>query len=328
MIQNSLKRNKLILMKTNLGLRFTLALAAVFAVFGSLQAQPFEAGGPPEIILHRPNPSTGFAPTAGSNNKINPTISYHGGPVIGTPNVYVIWYGLWTPNQQLIITDFLHSIGGSPYFNINTTYASSSIGISGLVTYSGAAVSTYVPAGGPTATLSDQDIQNIVATSGLLADANGVYFVLTGSDVTKSGFCTSYCGWHTHATLSGSDIKYSFVGNPTACPLVGASVGNCSAQTASSPNGDVGVDAMVSIIAHELEEATTDPDLNAWWNKANGSENADTCAWTFGSQYVVNGAYANVHLGARDFLIQRNLVRVSGANYCVKGLNPDGTLVK
>jgi len=85
---------------------------------------------------------------------------------------------------------------------------------------------------------------------------------------------------------------------------------------------------MVSVIAHELEEATTDPDLNAWWNTRNGAENADTCAWTFGSQYIANGAYANMHLGARDFLIQRNLVRVSSANYCVKGLNPNGTLVK
>src|SRR4029453_5120921 len=109
---------------------------------------------------------------------------------------------------------------------------------------------------------------NIVATAigAGTPDVDGVYFVLTGSNVKKSGFCTSYCGWHTHGTLRGVDVKYSFVGNPTACPLVGASVGNCSAQTASSPNGDVGVDAMVSVIAHELEEAVTDPDLNAWFD--------------------------------------------------------------
>src|SRR6266480_570710 len=110
-------------MKTSFDMRFPLALSAAFAILCSAPAQPFEKGGPPEIIKHRPNPSTGFAPTAGSNNKINPTISYHGGPVIGTPNVYVIWYGLWTVNQQWIITDFLNSIGGSPYFDINTTYS-------------------------------------------------------------------------------------------------------------------------------------------------------------------------------------------------------------
>ena len=36
---------------------------------------------------------------------------------------------------------------------------------------------------------------------------------------------------------------------------------------------------MASIIAHELEEATTDPDLNAWYDRR-GEENADKCAWT------------------------------------------------
>jgi hypothetical protein len=39
---------------------------------------------------------------------------------------------------------------------------------------------------------------------------------------------------------------------------------------------------MVSIVAHELEEATTDPDLNAGYD-SRGEENADKCAWTFGT---------------------------------------------
>ena len=39
---------------------------------------------------------------------------------------------------------------------------------------------------------------------------------------------------------------------------------------------------MVSVIAHELEETNTDPNLNAWYD-SNGSEDADKCAWTFGS---------------------------------------------
>jgi hypothetical protein len=46
-------------------------------------------------------------------------------------------------------------------------------------------------------------------------------------------------------------------------------------------------------------------------------ENADKCAWTFGTTYVVaNGALANMRLGtgtsARDFLIQRNWVNANG----------------
>ena len=47
---------------------------------------------------------------------------------------------------------------------------------------------------------------------------------------------------------------------------------------------------MASILAHELEESVTDPDLNAWYD-SRGGENADKCAWTFGTTYTAaNGA--------------------------------------
>ena len=32
------------------------------------------------------------------------------------------------------------------------------------------------------------------------------------------------------------------------------------------PNGNAGADGMASIIAHELEEAVTDANLNAWYD--------------------------------------------------------------
>ena len=71
---------------------------------------------------------------------------------------------------------------------------------------------------------------------------------------------------------------------------------------------------MASVIAHELEEMVTDPNLNAWFD-LRGAENADKCAWTFGTTYTVNGALANMQLGTRNYLIQRNWVNASGG-YC------------
>jgi hypothetical protein len=241
-------------------------------------------------------------------------IDYHGGPVItGTVGVYFIWYGNWSGNTATtILTDLANSIGGTPYFNINTTYYNgSNVHVSNSVAYRGSTTDNYSRG----TSLRDADIQTIVASaisSGrLISDTNAVYFVLTSQDVAEtSGFCSQYCGWHTHGTLSGSDIKYAFIGNSDRCPSA------CSAQT-TGPNGNAGADAMASIIAHELQEAATDPDLNAWYD-SRGYENADKCAWTWGTTMTAgNGAKYNVTFGARNYLIQQNWVNASGG-FCAK----------
>jgi hypothetical protein len=149
-------------------------------------------------------------------------------------------------------------------------------------------------------------VSGAISSGALPKDTNGIYFVLTSADVTaSSGFCTQYCGWHTHGTINGKDIKYAFIGNPDRCPSA------CEAQT-NSPNGNAGADGMASIIAHELEEATTDPDLNAWYDNR-GQENADKCAWTFGTLSTAgNGSRYNVTFGKLQYLIQRNWVNANG----------------
>jgi len=230
---------------------------------------------------------------------------------MGTPTVYLIWYGNWnqsngtdTPAGQDLVRTFLRNVGGSPYYKINITY-----GATGNVSLSS---SEYTDTGSQGTRLSDAKVQSVVSNAiskGLPSDTNGLYFVLTSSNVSESsGFCTRYCGWHTHGTLSGKDIKYSFVGNAARC------LSGCAAQTIS-PNGNAGVDGMISVIAHELEEANSDPDLNAWYDSS-GAENADKCAWTFGSGQTLlpNGASYNMTLGGLNFLVQRNLD--AGDNKC------------
>jgi len=246
----------------------------------------------------------------------------HGGPIMSSGvNVYYIWYGAWAGNAATtILTDLAKSIGGSPLNNTNSSY-----GVPNTVIYKGAVNDNY--SNGTTVTgkkLSDAAIFTIVkkAIAGggfgtTAADPNGLYFVLTSKDVTaSSGFCTQYCGWHssslmdpaTAQTIGGVDVKFSFVGNPEKCPS------GCAALTAG-PNGNVGADGMASIITHELVEAASDPDGSTWYDST-GYENADKCAWTFGTTYTAaNGASANVHLGTRDFYIQRNWVNAAGG-YC------------
>jgi hypothetical protein len=239
-------------------------------------------------------------------------IYYHGGPVLlGTVNVYYIWYGNWSGNSATsLLSTLVSDLNNSSYEHINTTYYNgTNQHVSGQLHLAGQVNDNYSEG----TSLGDANIESIVANhcSSLGGcDTNGVYFVLTSADVNEtSGFCTQYCGWHTDSTISGKNIKYAFVGNPDRCPSA------CEAQT-TSPNGNSGADGMASIIAHESEEAISDPDLNAWYDRR-GEENADKCAWTFGTVHAAaNGsAYNFVGGSGTEWLIQQNWVNASGG-YC------------
>ena len=155
--------------------------------------------------------------------------------------------------------------GGSPWYNIETTYGQSATAgpyVSNAVTYVAATTITSSSSLYLGTSLSDANIETVVTSvlaAGLLAnDANGVYFVLTAPEVTAtSGFCSQYCGWHTS---TGSGVRYAFVGNAaTQC------LGSCAQST--GPNGNAGADGMASVIAHELAETVSDPDGGGWYDR-------------------------------------------------------------
>ncbi|MHB2026695.1 MAG: hypothetical protein ACYCPQ_08695 [Elusimicrobiota bacterium] len=250
----------------------------------------------------------GQSDSSGASNGID----YHGGPLIlGGVDVYYIWYGDWAKNSATsILTNLAQNIGGSPYFNINTSYYDASgAPVTNAVAYKGSTTDHFSHG----MSLSDTDISDIVnsalAKGSLPLDSHGVYFVLTSSGVQEtSGFCSQYCGWHNNATLQGMDVKYAFIGDTDQCSDA------CEPQTVS-PNGNAAADGMASVISHELEEATTDPDLNAWYSQQ-GGENADMCAWNFGAEQAgSNGAKSNMTLGGLKYLIQQNWVN-AGGGYC------------
>lgn len=143
-------------------------------------AQPVELGGPPQIIVHKTNPHMEAGnPPAGSTGTISPVISWHGGPVMGAPTAYLIWYGNWnrsngsdTPAGQAIVNDFLHGLNGSPYYVTNVSYA----GVSGGFSVGGSITDSYSQG----SNLSDRKVGAIVSNainSGKLPkDGNGIYF--------------------------------------------------------------------------------------------------------------------------------------------------------
>jgi hypothetical protein len=297
------------------------ALAALLAACGDSSTPPPSASSDrPVTPPSSARPPTKIAVIAGAAKTRDSTqpaasslpIEYNGGYVMGgQTHIYLVWYGDWSNGAETTIPpDFMQSIGGSPYFDINTTYDDQhGRTVANDVTLAGQIDDAYSHG----AALGDGDVGDIVAQAidagQLPLDVHGVYFVLTSADVTEGSFCSGYCGYHSYELVGDVYVKYAFVGSPDQCPS------GCEAQSIG-PNGSASADGMASIMAHELEETVTDPYADAWYD-ANGDENGDKCAWTFGPQYTTaNGASANVHLGDRDYLIQQNWVNDASGGGC------------
>ena len=242
-------------------------------------------------------------------------INYNGGPVFEkAPTVYIIWYGAWTTKDKSIIDYYFSHLGGTTQEKINTTYSDSTGKfIPNAVKHTTA--DDYHDNYSLGKSLSgDGNIQTIVANAikgkHLPDDTNGIYFVLTYKDVTDSGFCSSFCGYHGPSTsiVSGQTIKYSMVGDPDQCPS------GCETSfilgDKSSPNNDPGADGATAIMWHEFSESSSDPEVNlvtAWAGNFCG-ESGDCCAWLFGTVHTdSHGHFYTNKIGTKEYAMQEML---------------------
>jgi len=242
----------------------------------------------------------------GINNDPNPPqrtkyrMEYHNQAVLtGPQNLYFIWYGDWANRSldQQIVNELAVTIGNSPYMNIVQLYSESSghTASSGLV-YGGAVNDTY----SHSSILSDDDIKDIVKQKivnfELPGDIQGIFVVLASPDVAASGQVESYCAMHGTSDFYSHRWPFIYIGGPARSTV------RCSPQPVG-PNGTINGDGMAYLLAAQLADILTDPFLNAWYDRL-GLEVADKCAWTYGTTYTAaNGSLANVHLGARDYLL-------------------------
>ncbi|GJP43104.1 hypothetical protein CLOM_g2601 [Closterium sp. NIES-68] len=254
-------------------------------------------------------------------------IKYWGGPVMtGNPsvNVYIIYYGSWPAGSgQGVIGNFIRSLSGDSswqgapaeakvklWWAINRPYSQDVDGemknVSRKVRLAGIAYDDY-SAGD---SFEDGTVWEVVSSK--IGDGNefpydpqGIYLLLTSKDVINPGFCTQYCGWHTMGYMESDAVVYSYVGHPGQCP------GSCGVRS-TSPNGKPAIDAMLSVIAHEVAEAATDPDVQSGWFDDEGEENADKCGWGYGSTKTGRDnrgktyEYNLVGMNGMRFLIQQN----------------------
>jgi hypothetical protein len=235
----------------------SFCLAATASVALTQSANAATAPAPHTTIVPRPSHA---APMASGG----PLYS-HGGPVQNAPRVYLLFWG-WGSDpygESSYLQGFLSRVGCTSWLNTVSQY-----GGGYCASYQGAwSDSSAVPT-----TPTDGQIQSeALAFANYLGlshfDTNAQLVVATPTGHSTSGFGSSYCAYHGvvgGTTLTYTDLPYM--------PDAGYSCG-WGSVTGSALDG-------VSIVeGHELAEAITDPELNAWYD-GSGNEIADICAWT------------------------------------------------
>ena len=270
------------------------------------------------IIAHLATPTVQGKYLATGAPALNP-ISCHNSCAMltGTISLIPVWVGNWAAPDvakwNSVLGNIVTSLGKGPansialaghVFNTDTLYFKSR----GLTPPSLQWVpNTSVTA--PTATsVTDAAaagyINTFIAANPKIVPAgtSPVYiYVGASSTLLTSGFGTSYCGWHSYGNVTSAGVKIPFIAFQNFTSTYNSA---CAPQT-TSPNGSVSLDAMASVMVHEVDETLTDPYLNAWYDST-GAENADKCAHTYGVSSTLGAAHYNVQLGSLYYLIQQN----------------------
>lgn len=269
------------------------------------------------------------APAQRGPSKTDSRMLYHNGPVMrGASHIYFIYYGCWScgmqgagSETQLLLGNFVSTLGLSPYFRINSTYPDSTgEAPSGALVYAGAITDQTYSHGNE---LTAADIAAIVSDGfigGILPlDPAGIYLILATPDVSsvETGFCNAgFTPFHGQSVFQGTAYRYAFIGNAMRCPTTaGPQFMSPDGTFLPTPNENFAGDSMVSMTARALNMIVTNPAGDAWYDRYY-LENAEKCQRTFGTTYSTpNGARANVRLSTRDYLLDQNWVN-DRKGYC------------
>lgn len=279
-------------------------LMPVLAIGQDAANSPYRVTGESGTVHIYPTPEMSRQIKAQQASNAAGVLSYHSGPVMSGENLYAIF---WIPatlqnggatglsaKYQAVAKQFLGDYPSHGIANNSTQYYSTT---SGTKYFSGAGklVATYVdtnpypasvcsdsvtPGNCITDTQLQAEIQRVMTLKGWTGGLSKMYLMFTssgeGSCSGTSCAYTNYCAYHGYFGSSGAPTIYANqpYADPNYCYVTG---------TQQAPSGDIPSDANVNVASHEITEANTDPELNAWWDSANGEEIGDLCAWSFGS---------------------------------------------
>ncbi|GMH18342.1 hypothetical protein Nepgr_020183 [Nepenthes gracilis] len=276
-------------------------------------------------------------------------LKYHMGPVLTADiSVHILWYGTWRTSQKHIIREFINSISSSSapppsvsgwWRTVRLYTDQTGANISSTVRLGAEKNDRFYSHGKSLTRLSVQSVLKSAVTAATkplpISPQGGLYLLLTAPDVYVEDFCGQVCGFHyfTFPSIVGYTLPYAWVGNSAKlCPGVCAYPFQVpdyipGLKPLKSPNGDVGVDGMISVIGHEIAELATNPLVNAWYagpDPIDPVEIADLCEGIYGTggggSYMgqllagYDGATYNMNGIRRKFLVQWVWNHV--LNYC------------
>ena len=270
------------------------AIAAIAACvgFAALAATAAQAAPPPALFAGGTNGIVFAHGQQGNPHRgSNPQLVDHGGPVLtgGATVTPIFWGSSWSGysgDKFAGIDTFYAGVGSTSYAGTTTEYTDSTGHVSANVT-SGAHL--VDPSATPSGAPSSGQVLAVVAANITNPVPNGYYPVYSDQGRGHAG----YCAWHSWGSINGVPVQFAFFFNLDGDP-------GCSPNDTTSGHSQ-GLAALGNVSGHELSEALTDPQGNAWYDSS-GAENADKCAWTFsgtlvqfknGSKWKIQGNWSN-----------------------------------
>jgi hypothetical protein len=202
----------------------------------------------------------------------------------------IFWGTSWTSDPQSKMSwlgKFYSGMSGSSYAGTTSEYTQAGGAHVGTTIKVNSGITDVSAA--PQHAPSTYDVLTEVARVISNPTSDGYYPVYTDTPRGHAG----YCAWHSAGTINGVTVQFAFFFHLDGDP-------GCDPHSTSTAYSQ-GVAALANVSGHELSEALTDPQLNAWYDRS-GEENADKCARTFGhpllrfsdgTQWKVQGNWSN-----------------------------------
>ena len=246
-------------------------------------------------------------------------LRWWGGTIMPTVQTQAIFWGpnwsdatsdaTFTGDKITGLDTFYIGMGSSDYAKTADEYCDSPTNcVTTTITYTGHLLDPTTAANGSQKTPILNEVCKEIGTPNV---ANGYYPVYVDRPRGRAG----YCAWHSAGDCNGTPVQFAFFFNLDGDP-------GCDPGDGSGLHSE-GLAALANVSGHEISEARTDPRLNAWMDRS-GSENADKCAWSFGtplltfsnSQWKIQGNWSNQAYNAQTGY--RNLYGHKG---CIDGGN-------